>query len=228
MKLSRRLSVVASLIPKGKTVYDIGCDHAQLDIFLTLYNENICYACDKRASALTFATHNIQEAGLTEKIQTICSDGFGNVPVDKGSIAVICGMGTNTILEILEDKKIEDLEFLVMIPNNDYALFRKKLSEKNLCLTEEMILFEKGIFYYIVKAEKGVSHLNALDIQYGPILRHKKEIEVLLYYEHLLREKLEIYKKVPSKYLGKKVALLREIVWLKKHTKPLQKESRTA
>ena len=41
-KLSKRLEAVATLVDVGKRVIDVGCDHAYLDIYLTLNNENKC------------------------------------------------------------------------------------------------------------------------------------------------------------------------------------------
>ena len=39
--LSKRLETIASLIPLGASVIDIGCDHALLDIYLVKRNDNI-------------------------------------------------------------------------------------------------------------------------------------------------------------------------------------------
>ena len=57
--LSYRLKKIASLIDPNKVVIDVGCDHGLLDIYLTLYNKNICTASDINKNALSSAINNI-------------------------------------------------------------------------------------------------------------------------------------------------------------------------
>ena len=50
--LSKRLKEIANYIPDNIKMVDIGCDHALLDIYLTLYNDNKCLATDISEGAL--------------------------------------------------------------------------------------------------------------------------------------------------------------------------------
>ena len=79
MHLNRRLLLLASLVPRGDVVYDIGCDHALLDIFLTLYNQNECYAIDQKESALKMARKNIASYHVEDKIEVLCQNGFATM-----------------------------------------------------------------------------------------------------------------------------------------------------
>lgn len=194
MKLKRRLGIIASLVSKGKTVYDIGCDHALLDIFLTLYNENACYAVDVLESALSFARKNIHTYQLEDKINVVCSNGFDALEVKKGSVAVISGMGTSTILSILENPKVKELSEIILQPNNDYTLLRKELSKRNFKIVEEFVIQEKGIFYLTLKVVKGHVHYHKKDLLYGPILRKDDSIDTLLYFESRYLHNLELKK----------------------------------
>ncbi len=215
MKLTKRLSILANLVPKGDNVYDIGCDHALLDIYLTQYNENKCYACDINENALEFAKKNIQKYNLEDKIEIIVSDGFKSVPIESGT-AVISGMGTNTILNILNNPKIEKLDSIIIQTNNDYALLRKKISEIGYKIVYESTLLEKNIYYIFMKIKRGKAVYNKYDLEYGPLLRKSNEIETCILYKHLYETKKEILKKMPRKYLGKKMNLKKEISWLKR------------
>lgn len=215
MNLTFRLKMIASFIEKGKVVYDIGCDHALLDIFLTLYNENKCYACDINKSALSNAYQNIKKYHLTDKIDTICSNGFDDIDVLKNSIVVISGMGTNTILEILKNPKIENIDTFIIQSNNDHFLLRKELANRNLKIVDEVIVYEKGIYYLILKVIHGKIKYSKKDLEFGPILKKDHSLDTLLYYQNIMNKKLDILKKMPGKYLGKKLKLLKEITWLK-------------
>ena len=55
MNLSKRLEAVATLVDLDVTVIDVGCDHAYLDIYLTLNNNNKCIATDINKNALAIA-----------------------------------------------------------------------------------------------------------------------------------------------------------------------------
>ena len=73
MKLSKRLEAVATLVDIGAKVIDVGCDHAYLDIYLTLNNDNKCIATDINENALNMAKTNIKKYKLGKKIKTSIS-----------------------------------------------------------------------------------------------------------------------------------------------------------
>ena len=66
MQIRKRLKAIASLVPKGAKVIDIGCDHALLDVYLTLYNQNKCIASDVNKNAYEIAKSNIKKYNLDE------------------------------------------------------------------------------------------------------------------------------------------------------------------
>ena len=69
MKLSERLRTIASLVPKGATVADIGTDHAYLPVWLC--EKGICpfaVASDVMAGPLASARTHVARAGLNERI----------------------------------------------------------------------------------------------------------------------------------------------------------------
>lgn len=219
MKLKNRLLSIVSLIENDEEVYDIGCDHAYLDIFLTIYKNCKCHASDKSINALKYAKKNIATYKLQDKIETIVSDGLENIDIKENSTIVISGMGTTTITNILENKQIKKAKTIIIQSNNDHEYLRKFLNSKNLTIKEELVLKEKDIYYITIKLVQGKQKLNKKDFKFGPILRKNKDIETISYYTYLLNLKLEILKKVPRKNLGKKLELLTEIRWLKKITK---------
>ena len=52
IKISKRLEAISSLVPINTNIIDVGCDHAYLDIYLTLNNSNKCLATDINKNAL--------------------------------------------------------------------------------------------------------------------------------------------------------------------------------
>lgn len=77
MKLSKRLELVASFVPRGSRVADIGTDHGYIPIYLT--EEGICagaVAADVREGPLCRAREHIRERGLESRIQVRLSDGL--------------------------------------------------------------------------------------------------------------------------------------------------------
>ena len=100
---SERIKALAKEVSENDTVIDVGCDHGYLSIYLK--QNNLCkevYASDISENALNSARKNFQKYNLD--IKTYVSNGFKDIPVSFDT-AVIAGMGTNTILKILENEK---------------------------------------------------------------------------------------------------------------------------
>ena len=75
IRLSKRLECVIDLVPVGRPVLDVGCDHAFTSI--ALVERGICPYCvasDVRPGPLLAAEKNIRQAFLAERIRTVlCS-----------------------------------------------------------------------------------------------------------------------------------------------------------
>ena len=101
-QLSERLSAIATLIPKGDRVADIGTDHAYLPIHLR--QEDISpfvLACDIRTSPLGSAMKNVQQSGVDGIDFRLC-DGLDGINCDEVDTVVLAGMGGQCIAGILE------------------------------------------------------------------------------------------------------------------------------
>ena len=99
--LSRRLKTIATLVPFGARVCDIGTDHAILPVFLsenTLVKSII--ATDVREKPLKNAKENIERSGVANIKLRLC-DGFSGINPDEFDTAVIAGMGGEVISGII-------------------------------------------------------------------------------------------------------------------------------
>lgn len=198
---SERIKVLAKEISENDTVLDVGCDHGYLSIYLK--QNNLCkevYASDVSENALNVARNNFKKYNLD--IKTYVSDGFKNVPVYFDT-AVIAGMGTSTILKILDNEKTPNK--LVLASNNDYYKLRKKINEIGYKIVDEQAIYENNHYYIILLCIKQKQKLTKKELKYG--ISNNED-----YYKYLLNKNKDLIKKVPLK---KKIKLLYECLILK-------------
>ena len=136
IKLSKRLQVLADFVESSDYVVDIGCDHGLLSIYLKENKKcmNII-ASDINENALKNAVINIKKRNLN--IETVLSDGLEKIDIEKVNTIIISGMGTSTILHILEDKdKLKGINKIIIQSNNNHDILRFKLNEIGYYLDE--------------------------------------------------------------------------------------------
>lgn len=215
MKLSKRLQAIADMIPGGKRIIDVGCDHALLDIYLTLKGTNKCIASDVNENVLQKTKKMVEHYQLLDQIQIVKSDGLMNIELKQDDFVVIAGMGTSTILKIIEEKKPSQM---VIQSNNDLEELRRELSLKyGFSIIDEQVVFEKNIYYVIMKLERDVSNYSKKELLYGPILISKSDGLTKNYFEYLLHKKNRIINRLPSgseerKKFMMEISYLKEII----------------
>ena len=196
MNLSKRLQAVATLVDIDSRVIDVGCDHAYLDIYLTLNNGNKCVATDINKNALEIAKKNIKKYGLQNKIKTILTNGLTDIKVNESDNIVISGMGTFTILEILKTNTLSNT--LIISSNNNIDILRREVINLGYYIDSEIFLIDKGKPYIIIKFIKGIKKYKKLDIILGPILKNNVE-----YRKYIIKK----YKNVLNNISRKKILL---------------------
>ncbi len=195
MNLSKRLQAVATLVDIGSRVIDVGCDHAYLDIYLTKNNDNKCLATDINKNALDGAIKNIKKHRLGKRIETKLTIGLSGVDVNDEDTIVICGMGTRTILEILDTNKLSDT--LIISSNNDIEILRRAVIALGYYIDSEIFLIDKKIPYIIIKFKKGSKKYKDIDYIFGPILKNNVE------YKKSMKKKYEnILNSISRKKIG--------------------------
>ena len=104
MKLSKRLETIASFVPEGSRIADIGTDHGYIPIHLVQEGKaKHASAMDVRKGPLLRAQSHIQEAGLIDAIEVRLSDGLLKLEKDEADCVVIAGMGGELMIPILEE-----------------------------------------------------------------------------------------------------------------------------
>ena len=98
---TKRINTLLNLIDSQRSVLDIGTDHGYLPISLKKRNpKQIIGASDLSPWPLQAAKKNFNKHDLND-IKTYLSDGLTNI-TDPYQIIVLSGLGTHTIMSILE------------------------------------------------------------------------------------------------------------------------------
>lgn len=174
--LSLRLSSLTKFVNYNDKIIDIGCDHALLDIFL-VKNDLVksIIASDINVQALNSGIKNIENEGLSDKISARLGDGL-NVLTDKDNIdtVIISGMGTNTIIGILNNDHLKDINKLIIQSNNDHTMLRKYITNLGFYIKSEEYFQDNKKNYINIVFVRGNKKYSKIDLTYGPILKHNK------------------------------------------------------
>lgn len=199
MKLSKRLQAIADLIIKykqGKTLADIGTDHAYLPCYLVAHDViEKAYACDIASGPINASIETIQQYELEKQVIPLLGSGMNPI-IDKSvDMISICGMGGKLTVDILS----EHPEFLsqhrfILQANIGLEILREYLYHQNMKIIDEDIVKDAHHIYEIIVCEKTKENItyNERDFYFGPCLRKHKNG---LFYEKWHRQ-LEIQRNI--------------------------------
>lgn len=210
---SKRLIEIASLIPSHSSVIDVGCDHGLLDIYLTINKSCKCTASDINENCLDKAKTNIKKFKLEKEIELKKSVGLKEIDYKPSYYIVIAGMGTNTILDILDNCHANNI---VIQTNTELFDFRETITE-NYIIMDEKVVCERGIYYVIMKLKRGIKKYNYSDYLIGPIIKNKNTGIYKEYKQYLLDKYIKIYESIPSLKLNKRLEIRSLVNIIKKY-----------
>ena len=152
----------------GKTVADIGTDHAYIPIYLIQNNlSERVIASDVRTGPVNIARDNIEKNGLSDKIEVRLGSGLSVLKDGEADTVIIAGMGGQLISEIIDaDSEIARSSKLVLQPMNAQYELRKYLLENNFKITNEDIAVEGFKVYNIMNVESGYQEKFKTDFEY--------------------------------------------------------------
>ena len=170
-----RLEAINNRISLNDIVLDVGCDTALLGGMLAKRGIH-SYASDIKENIVKNAYEKACNDKVDKYITFIVSDGLDNVKVDEINTLVFAGMGTYTILKILErtDKKFEKI---ITISNNNHDILRVNMNKLGYSIKEEEIIKENGKYYNLIEFKIGTSVYTKEEILIG---KNHKNIELLM------------------------------------------------
>ena len=193
MKLSKRLELVASFVPRGSRVADVGTDHGYIPIHLV--EEGICreaLALDVREGPLARAAAHIREKGLEDRIGLRKSDGLKALVPGEADTAVIAGMGGQLVIHILEEGRHmwDSICTWILSPQSELDKVRHYLEEEGFAICREAMVFDEGKYYTVMEVKRGKMHYEKpSEYLYGRELIQRQD-PVLL--DYLQQEKRRI------------------------------------
>lgn len=151
--LSKRLKTIASLVPNGARVCDIGTDHGYLSIYLKQNNiAKTVIASDLNRKPLLTAKKNIDKAGVIG-IELRFGNGLSIVKENEVDTVIIAGMGGEVISGIIDDCKwIKNSKYtLILQPTTSAEFLRRFLTQNGFETVSEIPLSENGKIYSIMQ-----------------------------------------------------------------------------
>ncbi|MFS0575246.1 tRNA (adenine(22)-N(1))-methyltransferase TrmK [Sporosarcina sp. 179-K 3D1 HS] len=176
--LSDRLASVASFVPTGTVVADIGSDHAYLPCYLVKSNKvSRAIAGEVVKGPYESAVRNVQREGLAESITVRMANGLDAVHEEDGvDVITIAGMGGPLIVSILENGKgkLASVSRIITQPNINAKVIREWAVSNGWFIVDEAILKEDGKIYEVLVLERGHAAYDELELLVGPFLLDRK------------------------------------------------------
>lgn len=178
IELGERLTRVASFVPNGSKVCDVGSDHAYLPVYL-IQNKKITSAIAGEVVEGPFlsAKHTVRDYLMEDHIEVRFGDGLQILSKEDEVTAVtICGMGGELISRILEagysGSHLNGRERLILQPNVAEHYVREWLMNHSYQIVEETVVSDNHRLYEIIVAEPSNEQVEytELELKYGPIL----------------------------------------------------------
>ncbi|MCH5531298.1 tRNA (adenine(22)-N(1))-methyltransferase TrmK [Pseudomonas syringae pv. syringae] len=189
-----RLERVATHVPAGARLADIGSDHGYLPV--ALLNRGVIAAAVAGEVALTpfcAAERTVRENDLQDQVSVRLADGLAAIEAEDAITAIsLCGMGGETIRDILEAGKarLSGQERLILQHNGGEQPLRLWLMEHDYRIVSEEVLRENRFDYEIIVAERtGPVKYTAEELYFGPLQMQARSPAFLLKWQRLLGKK---------------------------------------
>ncbi len=202
MKLTRRLKIIADLVPQGYNVADIGTDHGYLPVYLIKNRiAKKVIAVDINEGPLENAKKTIKNYKLENYIQTRLGSGLSPIEPGEVDIVIIAGMGGLLIRDIFLDSRnvVGTVNKFILQPMVAQDELRKWLSQNDFKITDEKLAKEGSKLYEILVVSKGEMKIQRnIYYEVGPKLIENKDPHIHEFIDGKLRKYTEILKTVEN------------------------------
>ena len=155
-RLDHRLATVPPFVRPGAVVADVGTDHAYLPIVLVGSGRATrAVASDIHRGPIERAAQHVAEYRLSDRIDTVLTDGLEGIRPYAPTDIIIFGMGGELIARILSDAPwVKDTGIrLILQPMTHAECVRTYLAEQGFALVDEVLSRESGKIYQTIVAE---------------------------------------------------------------------------
>ncbi|WP_040261903.1 tRNA (adenine(22)-N(1))-methyltransferase [Pseudomonas massiliensis] len=222
-KLPLRLERVAAQVPHGAVLADIGSDHAYLPVALVSRGlASRVVAGEVASTPYQAAQRTVHNHDLGEKIQVRLADGLDCIEPGDGINAVaLCGMGGETIRDILEAGKnrLGGHECLILQPNGGEAPLRHWLMDNSYCILHEEVFREKGFDYELIVARRSAPvKYSERELFFGPLLLKARSPAFITKWQRMLGLRRKLLMGFPHTRSGTTdeatARLSRQVLWI--------------
>lgn len=209
-----RLRTAVPFLHRGGRAADVGTDHAYLPIYLVREGViSAAIACDINQGPIESARANIQAAGLSDRIETLCTDGLRGVEPFAPDDIMIFGMGGELIIRILSEApwiRREEIT-LILQPMSRAHLLRRWLLENGFAIVDEALSFEEKHYQTVVARFSPTRERGACEYSEEELLLGKLNIERKPpLFEGFLRHEIGVYEAILRGKSKSKTADVRE------------------
>lgn len=152
--LSARLNAVAELVPVCDTLADIGTDHGFLPLYLLKTDKVRRAVCaDINPGPLESARRNFSDTGLGSRVSFRLGNGTSVLSPGEADVAVIAGMGGDTVAELLSaDGSLTPV--FVLQPMSKTENLRQWLSENGFGIGAWSLVSDGGRLYEVLRVSR--------------------------------------------------------------------------
>lgn len=159
IKLTKRMSAIASFVDIGSRTADIGTDHGYIPVYLR--QNDICpyiIASDINEGPLQSAVRSASEYNV-DNIEFVCAPGLDGISPGEVDTVIIAGMGGEVITEILRAANwLHSYGVkLILQPQSKIEILCSYLHSAEYKVTDARLIRENGKLYTIMVVENGIS-----------------------------------------------------------------------
>jgi tRNA (adenine22-N1)-methyltransferase len=196
-----RIEALYSFIDECDKVVDVGCDQAKLGLMLAKRGQK-SIASDRSVNVIDRARHDL---GKNKYVDLRVSDGLDNINEGEADTLILAGMGTHTMLEILNKTSLK-FKKIITISNNYHNILREKMNDLNYKVDKELIVEDMDKLYNLIVFVPGNREYTEKELILG--LNHV-DMDMYKKYIDFLLEKYTNIKK-SSKDKNEKVDIMLE------------------
>lgn len=156
MTLSKRLLCVASFVPEGSFIADVGSDHAQIPLFL-LQNHRIrgAEAIENKKGPFKRMSSAVLSSPYKENIVLSLSDGI-SILDHRVDAVVLAGMGGRLIQKILQEhpENLRQVKSLIIDAHSERDVLFAFLGEKGFRISQESFFMTRAFLMMSFKQSK--------------------------------------------------------------------------